>query len=112
MSAASMETGPSLGWAIAAAAVAAVTGGTPLPKGLTKAKVGDWSIRVNNASDPLGNLPPFAIEACHEVVFAFALLSPSGGGIACYPEEKFIDEMAAVCPPDVLADFGLEGRAS
>jgi hypothetical protein len=72
--------------------------GRPLPKGISKTDIGDWTLTLNNGRDELEGVPGFNVQAAHNVYFGVALFSPYGGLIGGLPEDKFIEDMKAHVP--------------
>lgn len=72
----------------------------PLPVGISQATVGDWSLTINTADEPVAidgiekPILPFEIYAKNNKYLAFAVIGPSGGAIGGMTEEQFIADLA------------------
>ncbi len=90
-------SGVSEAFVLAATAIGNVAG-VPLPQGLSTARVGDWTLTINNSQAETDDIPPFSVKAINEVYFAFGAFGPHGGMIGGASEEQFIADLKAVVP--------------
>ena len=81
---------------LAVAAVAA-SNGSPLPKGVSEATVGNWRLAVNNSREELPfnghSLTPFTVYAENTVYLGFSLFDAYEGVFGGIPEDQFIADM-------------------
>jgi hypothetical protein len=101
----SEKRGPNVAWASAVVALGNSLGVKPIPSQLVNGTVGDWDIWLNNGDGEVTlpsphelNLPRFDVFATSTKYLAFGSFDPSGGLLAGYSEDRFIDDMRAMIP--------------
>lgn len=106
------DAGPATAWALAIAAISNALGVSPLPAGITEATVGHWSMKLNNGREAAGDLEPFGIELASNEYLAFGVLTPAGGMLGGWSEDRFILEMAEHLSADDRETFAAEIAAA
>ena len=91
-------SGPAIAWVLAVVAIGHATGKKPLPREAVSARVGDWSLTINNTNAEVDDLEPFDVRAENEVYLAIAVLGPAGGMIGGCREDAFIEDMKRSIP--------------
>lgn len=99
-------------WADAVLAIGKKLGRPPpLPPGISRADIGDWTLLLNNSPTMAEiahevrfmmrpPMPPFTVLGVNNACFALVLIDPNGGIVGGYSEDMFIADMnAAVSPP-------------
>ena len=91
--------GLSIAYLLGVDAIAKSIGTTPLPKGLTTVRVGDWTLTINNGREALKHngheIGPWELSGRHEVYLAFLMMLPIGGMVGGCSESAFIADMRA-----------------
>lgn len=92
-------SGPAIAYVAAVTALSTVIPERPLPAGINRGQVGDWSITLNASREPIkvdgqpDPLGPWTLFAENSKYFAFAIMDPTGGMTGGISEDEFIADM-------------------